>query len=222
VFDNHRSIHPEWRRDLWQMIEDTPHLDWQLLTKRPQNFAKLAPARWIHDGCPANLWIGTTVENQTEANRRIPHLLEIPSRVRFLSCEPLLGPVDLTSIDTGSGWVDALQSYIKYPTITPGVFRHEPIDWPSLDWVIAGGESGPQARPTNPQWLRDLRDQCAGADVPFLFKQWGEWVSVSEVEGPGVHHKFDDGRTVRRTGKKRAGRLLDGVLHDAFPTEIET
>ncbi|WP_305970250.1 MULTISPECIES: DUF5131 family protein [unclassified Mameliella] len=230
VFDNHRSIAQEWRRDLWQLIEDTPHLDWLLLTKRPQNFAKLAPARWIHDGCPPNVWIGTTVENQAEANRRIPELLRIRARVRFLSCEPLLGPVDLTAFkygrDNGS-FQDALRGKIWMPP--------EAVDWPKqpapiaddreavdlcrkVDWIIAGGESGTGARPSNPQWFRDLRDQCAAADVPFHFKQWGEWASVSEVEGPGDHHTFPDGRTLRRIGKKRAGRALDGEPHDGFPT----
>ena len=86
-----------------------------------------------------------------------------------------------------------------------------------VDWIITGGESGPHARPSNPQWFRDLRDQCAAAGTPLLFKQWGEWVSVSEVEGPGAHHKFEDGRTVRRVGKARAGRLLDGREHNGFP-----
>lgn len=193
VFDNHRSIAPEWRRDLWQLIEETPHLDWLLLTKRPQNFAKLAPARWIHDGCPPHVWLGTTVENQTEADRRIPHLLSIPARVRFLSCEPLLGPVDLTEIGIpkpelrATKVIDALRGWGGAPG--------------KLHWMICGGESGPGARPMNPEWARSLRDQCADAGVPFHFKQWGDH----------DHHG-------RRVGKKRAGRTLDGVTHDGFPT----
>ncbi len=216
VFDNHRSILPEWRRDLWALIETTPNLDWLLLTKRPQNIAKMVPQRWMGDGFPPHVWIGATVENQTEADRRIPHLLAVPARVRFLSCEPLLGPVNQESLALPNGErLDAVDG-----------FHYDACDrvtaWDSkLDWVITGGESGGTARPSNPQWFRKLRDQCVTAGVPFLFKQWGEWVSVSEVEGPGRHHTFEDGRTVRRIGKKHAGRTLDGVIHDGFPAPME-
>ncbi|OWV44240.1 DUF5131 family protein [Mameliella alba] len=212
VFDNHRSIGAEWRWDLWKLILDTPNLDWLLLTKRPQNIERLAPVTWRVDGFPPNVWLGTTVENQAEADRRIPHLLATPARVRFLSCEPLLGPVDLTR---WSGLTDD-------------------VDF-GLDWVIAGGESGPGARPSNPAWFRDLRDQCAAADVPFHFKQWGEWhpgdglgddidgCAFGCFDGAGrwvqpVQQDFAASRrTMFRTGKKRAGRTLDGVTHDGFP-----
>ncbi len=91
---------------------------------------------------------------------------------------------------------------------------------PPLGWAITGGETdqgGHKARPTNPQWFRDLRDQCEQTGVPFQHKQNGEWVSVSEVAGPGDHFKFDDGRTVRRIGKNRSGRTIDGIEHDARP-----
>lgn len=204
VFDNHKSIEQAWRRDLWDLIDQTPNLDWLLLTKRPQNVQKYAPWRWGE--WPENVWIGTTVENQEEANRRIWPLLQIPARVRFLSCEPLIGAVDLTRVQNYHGETfNALTGFVD------GFYTLK------LDWIIAGGESGPRARPSNPQWFRDLRDQCAAADVPFLFKQWGEWVSVSEVEGPGRVFTFDDGRNSRRTGTKRAGRTLDGVVHDGYP-----
>jgi Bacteriophage protein gp37 len=187
VFDNHKSIEQAWRRELWDLIDQTPNLDWLLLTKRPQNIVKFSPERWFTRGIPSNVWLGTTVENQEEADRRIPHLIQCPARVLFLSCEPLLGPL-------------SIRRYVH-----------------KLDWIITGGESGPRARPSNPQWFRDLRDQCSAADVPFLFKQWGEWVSVSEVEGPGIIFTFRDGRNVRRIGTKRAGRTLDGVVHDGYP-----
>lgn len=146
-----------------------------------------------------NVWLGVSVEDQETADERIPRLVDTPAAVRFLSCEPMLGPIDLE----------------QACEITNDGF-HKPV-WP-LDWVIAGGESGPHARPSHPDWFRSLRDQCAAADVPFLFKQWGEWVSVSEVEGQGYIHTFPDGACVRRIGKKRAGRTLDHSEHNELPT----
>lgn len=182
VFDNHRSILPEWRADLWKLIEDTPNLDWLLLTKRPQNIMKMVPGEWMIDGFPSHVWMGATVENQAEADRRIPQLLSVPARVRFLSCEPLLGPLNISSIPRLHGEV--------------GFMR--PLDgrFNRIHWVIAGGESGPGFRPANPDWFRSLRDQCAGAGVPFLFKQW-----------EGLH----------QTKIKALGRELDGVVHDGYP-----
>jgi protein gp37 len=150
------------------------------------------PSEWmgIHPPLP-NVWLGTSAEDQRRADERIPHLLVTPAAKRFVSLEPLLGPID--AVD-----------YLVAP--------------PRLDWIITGGESGSGARPANPQWFRDIRDQCALAGVAYFHKQNGEWASVSEVPGPGEHFTFfPDGRTVRRVGKKRAGRLLDGVQHDAMP-----
>lgn len=204
VFDNHGSITSGWRGDLWHLIARTPNLDWLLLTKRPGNIRHMLPDGY---GAPAwgdgwsNVWLGCTVVNQAEADRDIPKLLAVPAVVHFLSMEPLLGPVDLHSAlcrETGS--------CPKCPACLS-----------TLDWVIVGGESGPHARPMNPQWARDLRDQCIAAGVAFHFKQWGEWVSVSEVESPGAHFTFPDGRTVRRAGKKAAGRQLDGRTWDGVP-----
>lgn len=201
VFDN--AVPVEWRNDLWTLISETPNLDWLLLTKRPQNIAKMLPLDWHTkiNGCYENVWLGTTVENEQEADRRIPHLIDVKAAVHFLSCEPLLGPVNISMYLSKAEWrgLPGWQS------------SHE------IDWVIAGGESGPNARPSNPEWYRSLRDQCIDAGVPFLFKQWGEYVSVSEVEGSGQHYTFDDGRTVRRVGKKAAGRTLDGILWDEYP-----
>lgn len=137
VFDN--QAQEQWRFSLWSLVCDTPNLDWQLLTKRPQNIAKMLPATWLNSW--PHVWLGTTVENQEEADRRIPHLRAAPARVRFLSVEPMLGPVR-----------------------------------PELDgihWVICGGESGPGARPMDPNWARSLRDQCQAAGVPFFMKQMG-------------------------------------------------
>jgi protein gp37 len=147
-----------------------------------------------------------------EADRDIPKLLAVPARVRFLSIEPMLGPIDLRSLRIGFG-PSALHDALRVPD------RHDHVDplQIGLDWVIAGGESGPKARPAHPDWFRSLRDQCADTGVAFHFKQWGEWASVSEVEGEGKHFSFPDGATVRRVGTKAAGRILGGVTHDAFP-----
>jgi protein gp37 len=142
VFEDRRDLDPP-RERLWDLIESTPNLDWQLLTKRPQNVVRLA--RWGTREWPANVWLGTTVEDQQRAEERIPHLKRIPARVRFLSCEPLLGPV-----------------YIR-PWLPLG----------GIHWVIVGGESGPKHRPMNLDYARALREQCAFGHVPFFFKQVG-------------------------------------------------
>lgn len=106
---------------------------------------------------------------------------------------------------------------VRFVSFEPMHSRMDGVDLEGVDWAIAGGESGRQARPMNPEWVRDLRDRCAAAGVPFFFKQWGEWVSVSEVEGKGEHYTFPDHRTIRPVGKARASRTLDGVVHDAMP-----
>lgn len=201
VFDSHPSIKDDWQDDLWTVIGLTQYLDWQLLTKRPQNIKHLLPDDW-GDGYP-NVWLGTTAENQEEADRRIPHLLDVSAKVHFLSCEPLLGPVDLTCIPVYGVPLDAL--------------RGDGHASRGLGWIIAGGESGAKARPTHPDRFRSLRDQCVAANVPFFFKQWGEWAPVSGAEGDGSIWKFLDHATVRRVGKKAAGRTLDGVTWDQMP-----
>jgi protein gp37 len=133
-----------WRTDLWALIRQTPNLDWLLLTKRPQNIVEMTPAAWRTAGrWPHNVWLGTSVESQEYADKRIPELLHVGEMQNFLSIEPLLGPIDITP------WIGALQ------------------------WVIVGGESGPNARPMQPEWVRSLCDQCTTAGVPFFFKQWG-------------------------------------------------
>jgi protein gp37 len=140
VFELHPMI-DESRARLWKLIEATPWLNWLLLTKRPENIMTLAP--WGKSAWPDNIWVGTSVGLQKRADERIPKLLEVPAVVRFLSCEPLLGPLDL------SPWIDQLQ------------------------WVICGGESGSGFRPLNLDWARTLRNQCQDANTPFFFKQHG-------------------------------------------------
>ncbi|KAF0093461.1 MAG: hypothetical protein E1N59_2862 [Puniceicoccaceae bacterium 5H] len=263
--------------DTLDIIRQTPHLTWLLLTKRPelwyrQIFSIYTPdvvgknydlLQWLNDWLcaadeirgvdlpshhlgkkpPQNVWIGTTVEDQPRADERIPHLLRIPARVRFLSCEPLLGPVDLTAVKQ---------------TVSPGFFgdclqwyhqghchKLEGTEYPTIHWVICGGESGPNARPMHPDWARSLRDQCKAAGVPFHFKQWGEWIpdyqrdqrlDLSTLVDWGLVHSdggfravFSGGKRVgdstwldgetgtARLGKKATGRELDDEIHNAFP-----
>lgn len=222
----------EWLARLLALIRVTPHLDWLLLTKRPQAFklrilqvvahraaiiskdhrqsAKSDPLilwlwEWTGNNPPANVWIGTSVEDQVRADERIPALLGIPAKVRFLSCEPLLGPVNLCPYRIG---------------IEP------PDSATNIHWVICGGESGLRARPMHPDWARGLRDQCAAAGVPFLFKQWGEWLPFEMGTGYMDHFAewkllangpVSTGWPVYRVGKKLAGREIDGREHNGFP-----
>ena len=179
VFEDHPDVAGE-RRRLWDLIGETTWLDWQLLTKRPENVAGMVPAEWLSDfpGWPENVWIGTTVEDQAAADARVPILAALPAPVRFLSCEPLIGPVDLSAW-LGIEWMDAL----RLPG-QPMSFRGEG-GWgaemlaslagyaPTVDWIIAGGESGPGHRPLDVDHARDLRDQADAAGVPFFFKQHG-------------------------------------------------
>lgn len=225
----------EWRSDLWALIEVTPNLDWLLLTKRPENVLRIVPEHW-QARLPANIWIGTSVENQETADERIPHLLKIPAVVRFVSAEPLLGPIYLDSYLT-------VQSYsveIPTPSRVLDLLRlSSPLRATRLrgrlDWVIVGGESGPKARPMHPDWARSLRDQCVKAGVPFFFKQWGEWIVSTHMNGqpdPGYYawpwaqreaggSLGGDTTMMVRAGKKAAGRKLDGQEWNEFPTTIK-
>jgi len=158
VFEDKPEI-VEWRKDLFTLIDQTDSLDWLLLTKRPENVINMVcdfagDIEWLNSGAKS-IWIGTTVENQAMADKRIPELMKIPAKVKFLSCEPLLGSVNLGLLGT-------------VPFSTPYSLTHQHIDW-----VIAGGESGTGARPMNEEWPLWLRDQCEEAGVKFFFKQWG-------------------------------------------------
>lgn len=168
VFEDRPEL-VEWRVELFRMIVHTPALDWLLLTKRPQHVMALMNEM----GWPSlmdNVWLGTSVENQEQADKRIPELLKAPARIRFLSCEPLIGPV---SFDYDSD-VCHCGDYIEDHGYGSG---HSPVAMESsylfdgIHWVIAGAESGHGARPMDLNWVRSLRDQCQGAGVPFFFKQ---------------------------------------------------
>jgi protein gp37 len=262
VFTNSLADFFEDRRDLdaarataLESMFRTPHLDWIVLTKRPEEMLALLKRaerdtdstgcsdwirRWLGWGQerptpPANVWLGTTVEDQERADVRIPALLRVPAAVRFLSCEPLLGPVDLGRVVIQDG--DTLGDALYHQGRGAG-----------LDWVICGGESGPGARPLHPSWARSLRDQCEVAGVPFMFKQWGEWAPMSyqdvQTSGhlasgyvapdggslPSPGNGFCHGprqleemgcACVARVGKKTAGRLLDGIEHLGYPTQAQ-
>jgi len=267
------------RLEALDVMRLTPHLDWLILTKRPGNILSalrdvLVPSyrqerydlngwleEWLAGNPPANIWLGTTVEDQERADQRIPELLQVPAAVRFLSCEPLLGAVDLrhlvlkptdhpelgkpdVSVDAMNGWYGGADEGRS-----------------CIDWVICGGESGPKARPMHPDWARGLRDQCAEAGVPFLLKQLGEWGPSAEDLATGepryrvfrdADHWWNKGQSwmslgdilldaegmhchssghiqkgvppftaLRQVGKKAAGRLLDGRLHDEYPRSGE-
>ncbi|KML57035.1 hypothetical protein VL15_15025 [Burkholderia cepacia] len=236
-FDN--AVDPAWRVDFFRLIAKTPNLDWLLLTKRIGNAREMLN-EIVHElSCDLNtwdefpwpgIWLGATIVNRAEMLRDAERLLAVPCRVHFWSVEPMLG--DLGKIP---------------PEMMP-------------DWIICGGESGPGARPTHPEWPRALRDQCADAGVPFHFKQWGQWHTDAFLMSTGepVFRQFDsfqqwvnkastwvnggvcldrNGNVLRnggdfmrardagdfpvtvmhRTGKRAAGRLLDGRTHDEFP-----
>ncbi|CAM2340961.1 phage Gp37/Gp68 family protein [Burkholderia vietnamiensis] len=200
VFDN--AVPDAWRADLFDLIWNTPHLDWLLLTKRIGNAGPMIAralelaGRGVNTPWPwANVWLGATIVDQAEADRDIEKLLMTPARRRFLSMEPLLGPVDLRAWfdPTGVCCMQEMQSCADCPADAPWI--HGPtteyaedgtgFSSPEIDWVIVGGESGRGARPMHPDWARSLRDQCAAYGVPFLFKQHGEWAPGSGDFGSG-------------------------------------
>jgi protein gp37 len=210
VFDN--EVDPQWRVDLFKLISETPELDWLLLTKRIGNVDRMLADTLTAMGLTGkmghsnhsylalwpwpNVWIGATICNQEEADRDIPKLLRVQAAKRFLSMEPLLGPVDFRRtpyVHQSSG-----ETYREYLDRTGRVNEYEALK--KLDWVIVGGESGGKARPMHPTWVRSLRDQCFAAGVAFHFKQWGE----------------HDYRTIRM-GVKESGRELDGRTWDQVP-----
>jgi protein gp37 len=219
----HKNVADEMRDKIFAVMALCPRHTFQILTKRPERMLEYlkTPHRMdsVDDELPPgtpkmtvwplpNVHLGVSVENQATADERIPLLLQTPAAVRFISAEPLLGEVIL-----------------RWPFLAT---------LPKLDWVICGGESGPGARPMHPDWARGLRDQCVAANVPFFFKQWGEWISLCDYEPVklGVNtdryeHEFawrsglknSDELPIScyRVGKKAAGSLLDGVEWKQFP-----
>lgn len=189
VFERRADLNPH-RARLWNLIDNTPWLDWLLLTKRPQNIKTYMPWKNI----PDNIWLGMTAETQRFFDERIDNLLAIGTKVHFLSCEPLLGFIDISE-------------HIKC----------------GIDWVIAGGESGCNSRPMNPDWVKNLRDQCVQANIPFHFKQWGHW-SPNDVPNTQKHVKqvtLDNNQVIMYgVGKNAAGRYLDGEEWNQLPGNV--
>jgi protein gp37 len=215
----HDDVPVAFIADVFAVMALTGHHTYQLLTKRHDRMRSVLTSQKFTDELEVrimdravndmqaslwgfryplpNVWLGVSVENQTWADRRIPALLATPAAVRWISAEPLLGPVDLTE------W-------------------HE-CDGCALDWVVAGGESGPGARPMDPAWMWSIRDQCRTTGTALFFKQWGDWVtegqSPQDITLPGTSHRLldEDGPSFYWVGKGRAGRELDGRTHDDYP-----
>lgn len=195
-----------------------------------------------------NVWLGVSVEDQETADARIPVLLETPAAVRWISAEPLLGPVDIVpfiggrAIECGCGFRRDEVGLIGATPASEGCIycRKRTKSLPTLDWVVVGGESGPKARQMHPEWVRSLRDQCAAVTVPFLFKQHGEWLATDfcdddmamipskktvYIRTDGSFHDGSDGvnffggdQETAWVGKHAAGRKVDGMIHDGYPS----
>jgi len=210
VFEENKKV-ARWRYQLADLIFWTEHLAWLILTKRPENIKKLWRLEYgaNEQYLPRNVWLGVSVENQEQADKRIPLLLQCPAAVRFVSVEPLLGPVDLDNV-TFSKWT-------RGSVLEGGGITTEPrcmgqtipnCSVPVVDWVIVGGESGPNARPCSIEWIRSIRDQCKAAGVPCFIKQIGR----EAYDLAGDH--------LMANGEPPVGTYLD--LHDSKggdPTE---
>ena len=244
----HENVPFEYIDQVFNIMALCPQHTFQILTKRPQRMLeyffiaslvgsseelfKNARLRWPLP----NVWLGVSVENQETANERIPLLLQTPAAVRWISAEPLLGRVDLC--ETMNIWYNQTEGRLV---------QGEQLKSRAIDWVVVGGESGSSSRPMHPDWVRSLRDQCAAANVPFLFKQWGEWCPLENVPNDYKRRgrtktaewvfgklfiqsvQFDDPEDgwcdephLYRIGKTKAGRLLDDVLHDDYPVIKES
>ena len=209
----HADVPDEFIARVWAVMASAPRHTFQVLTKRhgrmrsllsSEEFRLAVQRRIPHAGASPyvaaywktwplpNVWLGVSVEDQKRADLRIPALLDTPSAARWLSCEPLLGPVDVIN-GLGDGWLTG------------------------IDWIVAGGESGPGSRPMHPDWARSLRDQCQVAGVPFLFKQWGSHrpSAVGSIVRGGVRFPMVP------ASKRAAGRVLDGRTWDEYPAAAD-
>jgi protein gp37 len=223
----HPAVPFQFIRRFFEVMEQTPQHTYLILTKRPE--VALAFARYLSDDnnalvlrpWPPNVWVGTSIHNQNSADLRVPLVLQLPAAVIFLSFEPTLGACNLRSVGTYEERIDALNG-VKFRR---GSYEAEHRMQRRLDWVIMGGESGPKADPMHPDWVRQVRDDCKRAKVPFFFKQWGAWE-------PREHLKLgakDDGRKVRAQLLRlprlqemvhttcKDNHVLDGEVWQQFP-----
>lgn len=240
----HESVSFEDIDKIIAIIATCKQHTFQILTKRPERMKEYFNSVWqtriidhmrtdknkgvlLHTKNMAlyNLWLGVTAENQEQANKRIPILLQIPAVVHYVSIEPMLSNINLNNL-TEDG-IDVIRA-LKGDAFCPNM-GWLPYD-SKLDWVICGGESGSKSRPMHPDWARSLRDQCKEAEVPFFFKQWGEWIPsyqfgerLKELSKKypkcriGKEHTFKDGISMYNIRKKYTGRLLDGKEHNEMP-----
>ena len=242
----HKDVKYEWIDAIWSRMAKCPQHTFLVLTKRPERMAEFISEVGVfnYDVLP-NLWLGVTVESDKYL-WRIKELLKIKSAIHFVSCEPLLGHIDFTSmgcLDPLCHLDDTYRHVIKQGMLNP--YQIDSLKQPVLDWVIVGGESGPGARPMHPDWVRSIRDQFQAAGVPFFFKQWGNWCPESggyydlknvalfneEQNGeqpiylrdlePDRRDNWDENQPgdthIYRVGKKKAGRILDGRIWDEYP-----
>ncbi len=215
----HEDVDYEYILSVFGRMNAYSHHTFQILTKRPERLLEFCATYGLlpdpelggmtgsGEIIPRNVWIGITAENQEQADKRIPILLQIPTTVKFVSIEPMLSAVNI-------------EKYL--------------VSEPKINWVICGGETGPGARPMHPGWVAELHDQCINAEVPFFFKQWGAWCPRSNgythddkvprirLSWNGKNDQTDpesdgDAAWVNMVGKKRAGNLLDGKLYQKFP-----
>lgn len=233
----HESVPFDWIDKIFDVMRKARHHTFQVLTKRPERMTRYfdEPGCRRSGGVLPNAWLGVSVENQPTADERILELLRCPAAVRWLSVEPMLGPVDLGALHARKLGVSAERPYI--------------------DWVVCGGESGPGARPMHPDWVRGLRDQCVNAGVPFFFQQWGAfgpWIDEDKANHDGLEKWGHIGiqpdgsygdiainpdsmlitnytrgfnpencHAMAKCGKKAAGRMLDGRTWDEFPQAVQ-
>jgi len=216
----HESVVTWWIESVFNVISKCPQHTFQILTKRASRMKEYFRPKELVSICDwplPNVWLGVSVENQHFADERIPLLLTTAAAIRWISAEPLLGPVDLRFLQPNREVeIDSLKG-------THGVYRPHGGENSKLDWVVCGGESGANARPMHPDWARSLRDQCKAASVPFFFKQWGEWAPLGQIDSSRtfVGHNLGDGQMMLRYGKKLSGRELDGSDWNQFPNEAK-
>jgi protein gp37 len=194
----HENNSDKWIEKVFDIIYYAYWHTYILLTKRPKRMHDFIKRHFGGTSPGKNVWCGVTVCNQKETDEKIPVLLQTPAEVRFISIEPMLGPIDLYR-----GEFNFLER-LKSPSGT---------QYEKLDWLIVGGESGPDARPMNPDWVRSVRDQCAAAGVPFLFKQWGDAKPSTTID------KINMINAGWNLNKKKGGLMLDGKIHDGYPEE---